>query len=268
MMRDEFGKKAMALQRLERIYRQTPLVLGHRGASYDAPENTLASFKLARQYGADGVELDTSLTHDGIPVVIHNLTLDDTTDGHGPVSACDLQTLKMFDAGSYFDFAFKGETVPTLDEAFETVGPEMVVNVELKTIKWRPDGLEAAVYNVIRRHNAGSQVIVSSFNPFALRRFRALAPDIPIGYLYGPDQPFYLRYGWFMAGLPHEARHPQHGLIDERYMVWAKAHNYRVHTWTVDDPDRIRELHDLGVDAIITNRPDVALEALGRVNAR
>src|SRR5512135_3443785 len=106
----------MVLQKLERFYRQTPLVLGHRGASYDAPENTLASFKMARQFGADGIELDTSLTRDGVPVVIHNLTLDDTTDGRGPVNTFDLQTLKTFDAGSYFDFAFKGETVPTLDE--------------------------------------------------------------------------------------------------------------------------------------------------------
>lgn len=254
----------MAHQALENFYRHTPLVLGHRGASYDAPENTAAAFKLARQLGADGVELDTLLTRDGVPVVIHNATLDETTDGAGLVRDIDLARLKQLDAGSHFDVLFKGEPVPTLDEALEAVGPELVVNIELKSTGRRSVGLELAVHNVVRRHHATGRVIISSFNPFALRRFRALAPDIPIGYLYSPDEPIYLRYGWFMLGLPHEARHPHHSLIDARYMQWARAQGYRVHTWTVDSPDRVRELRDLGVDAIITNRPDVALEALGR----
>jgi len=250
---------------LDKLYQQAPLVIGHRGASFDAPENTLAAFALARQLGADGVELDTSLTRDGVPVVIHNLTVDETTNGTGPVRSFDLTTLKTLDAGSSFDARFQGETIPTLDEVFETVGPELVINVELKTESWTDNGLERAAAEVIRRHNANRRVIVSSFNPFALRRFRAIAPDIPIGYLYAPDEPLYLRKGWFVLGLPHEARHPQHTMVDARYMAWAKAHGYRVNTWTVDDPDRIRALRDLGVDAIITNRPDVALKALRRV---
>ncbi len=259
----------MPSETLEQLYTHLPLVLGHRGASYDAPENTLAAFNLARKQGADGVELDTTLTRDGVPVVIHDLIVDNTTDGSGPVRSLDLKTIRTLDAGSHFDASFKGEPVPTLDETFEALGPDLVVNVELKTNNWRSEGLETAVLAVLRRHNAAGRVVVSSFNPFALRRFRALAPDIPIGYLYAPDEPVFLRYGWFMLGLPHEARHPHHSIIDERYMAWAKARGYRVHTWTVDDPARIRVLRDLGVAAIISNRPDVALEALGRkVGAR
>ncbi len=258
----------MSAKPLDKLYQHAPLVLGHRGASFDAPANTLSSFALARQLGADGVELDTSLTGDGVPVVIHDLALDATTDGSGPVRAHSLSEIKALDAGSYFDSTFQGERVPTLDEAFETIGPDLVVNVELKIEGWRPNGLEQAALDVIKRHNSAQRVIVSSFNPFALRRFRALAPDIPIGYLYSPDEPFYLRYGWLMFGVPHEARHPQHTMIDAAYMAWAKRNGYRVNTWTVDDPDRIRTLRDLGVDAVITNRPDVALAALRRVSAR
>ena len=252
---------------LDKLYQHVPLVIGHRGASFDAPENTLAAFALARQVGADGVELDTSLTRDGIPVVIHNLTVDETTDGTGPVRSFDLKAIKALDAGSSFDARFRGEVIPTLDEVFETIGPDLVVNVELKTDSWPDNGLERKVAEVIRRHNVNRRVIVSSFNPFSLRRFRALVPEVPIGYLYAPDEPIYLRKGWFVLGLPHEARHPQHNMIDAQYMAWAKAQGYRVNTWTVDDPDRIRALRDLGVDAIITNRPDVALQALGRVTA-
>lgn len=245
---------------------QMPLVLAHRGASFDAPENTVAAFLLARRQGADGIELDTTLSRDGVPVVIHDLMLDNTTDGSGPVHDMDLRALKALDAGSHFDVEFRGERIPTLDEALETVGLDMTINIELKTTTWRPEGLEQAVLRIIRHHGASSQVIISSFNPFALRRFRALASDIPIGYLYAPDEPPYLRHGWLMLGLPHQARHPHHSMIDARYMAWARKNGYRVHTWTVDEPDRIRELRDLGVDAIITNRPALALEALGRVS--
>ncbi|MCC7451414.1 MAG: glycerophosphodiester phosphodiesterase [Anaerolineae bacterium] len=249
---------------LETFYPHTPLVLAHRGAKHDAPENTAAAFTLARQMGADGVELDTSLTRDGVPVVIHDLTLDKTTDGHGLVRSYDLKTIKTLDAGSHLDPKFKGEPIPTLDEAFEAIGPDLIVNVELKVEPRQlgSDGLEQAALNVIRRHNAARRVIVSSFNPLALRRFAALAPDIPIGYLYEEHEPSFLRDGWLMLGARFEALHPHHPMIDAGFMRWAKARGYRVNTWTVDEPDRVRELRDLGVDAIISNRPDVALRAL------
>src|SRR5262249_49771207 len=147
---------------------------------------------------------------------------------------------------------FAGEQIPTLDEVFEVLGQDMFVNVELKADGWRGDGLEAAALAVIRRHNAAKRVIVSSFNPFTLRRFRALASDIPIGYLYSPDEPIYLRSGWLMFGLRHEARHPEHTMITKEFMTWAHQHGYKVNTWTVDDPMRILALRDLGVDSIIS----------------
>jgi len=260
----------MASKALEQLYgsHKLPLVLGHRGASYDAPENTLAAFNLAKQQGADGIELDTMLSRDGIPVVIHDVVLDNTTNGTGLVGDQELRALRELDAGSHFDAAFKGETIPTLGEVLDITAPDMIVNIELKTVNWWANGLEAAVLSVIRRHAAAGRVFISSFNPMALRRFRALAPHIPIGYLYSPDEPLYLRYGWLMAGMQHDARHPHHSIINARYMAWAKARGFRVHTWTVDAPERMRELRDLGIDAIITNRPDLALETLGRVSNR
>jgi glycerophosphoryl diester phosphodiesterase len=105
-----------------------------------------------------------------------------------------------------------------------------------------------------------------SFNPFALRRFYRLAPNIPLGYLYAPDVPAYLRL--FMLGVPHQARHPEHTMIDSMFVDWAHRSRYRVNTWTVDDPARAAALHALGVDGLITNRPDVLLSALGRSGAR
>ncbi|HVO44633.1 MAG TPA: glycerophosphodiester phosphodiesterase family protein [Aggregatilineales bacterium] len=244
--------------------RHLPLILGHRGASHDAPQNTVAAFALARSMGADGVELDTSLTRDGVPVVIHDLTLDKTTDGSGPVRALDLAAIKALDAGIRFGERFRGERIPTLDEAFEAVGPDLWVNVELKAEGWHTDGLEWAVLKVIQRHQAAGRVIVSSFNPFTLRRFRALSPQMLIGYLYSPDEPLYLRERWLMAGVWYEALHPHHSLITPEYMLRARLVKKQVNAWTVDDPDRMLALRDLGVNAIITNRPDVAIQTLRR----
>jgi len=249
---------------LDKLYTLAPLVIAHRGASFSAPENTLAAFGLAREIGADGIELDTSLTSDDIPVVIHNLTLEHTTNGTGPVRDLDLSAIKALDAGSHFSPKFRGEQIPTLDEVFETIGPQLIVNIELKSISSRANGLEPAVASVIQRHNAGQRVIVSSFNPFALRRFRTAALDIPLGYLVSPDEPLYLRQDWLLAGVRYQARHPEDIMVDAHYMAKTKRRGYRVNVWTVDDPERIIQLQALGVDGIITNRPDVALQALGR----
>jgi glycerophosphoryl diester phosphodiesterase len=245
-----------------------PLIFAHRGASHDAPENTLAAFTLAHTLGADGVELDTSLTRDGIPVVMHDMTLDKTTNARGPVRQYDLAAIKTFDAGSHHNFAekFRGEPIPTLDEVFEALGPAMLVNVELKADHFeeslQSDGLEWAVLKVIQRHNAAKRVIISSFNPLVLRRFRALNAYIPIGYLYAPDEPAYLRRPYLMAGLHYQALHPYHGMVTPEFMERARLAQKSVNTWTVDDPDQMRHLRDLRVNAIITNRPDLAIATL------
>ncbi len=250
---------------LNEMYTRTPLVFAHRGASFNAPANTLAAFRAAREMGADGVELDTSLTADDVPVVIHDMSVDETTDGTGRVRDLTLRELKRLDAGSYFDFSFRSERIPTLEEAFEAIGPDMLVNVELKALKLRSFGLEDAVFSIIRKAGFARRVIVSSFNPFTLRRMHRIAPEMPLGFLHAPDVPAYLRL--VMVGVPHQARHPHQAMIDAKYMSWAHQRAYRVNTWTVDDPMRVAALRDLGVDGIITNRPDVMLAALGRSNA-
>ena len=246
-------------------YHAVPLILAHRGDSINAPENTVSAFRLARLLGADGVELDTSLSADGIPVVIHNLTLDSLTDGYGRVMDQPLATLQKLDAGSHFDSTFKGERIPTLAESFEAVGPDLIVNVELKSYSLRPNGLEAAVLAVIKSHNAARRVLISSFNPFALRRLFQLAPDLPIGLLYFPRTYRIMRL--LTAGLPIQALHPMHEIVTGRYIRAAHRRRFRVNTWTVDHPVRATYLRDFGVDAIITNDPTTIMEALGRFKA-
>ncbi|MCK4316291.1 MAG: glycerophosphodiester phosphodiesterase, partial [Anaerolineae bacterium] len=107
------------------------------------------------------------------------------------------------------------------------------------------------------RHNLDNRVLLSSFNPLSLRRAKKIAPRIPVGLLYAPWLPLPLRRAWLAPLAPHEARHPEHTLVDAHYMAWARRRGYRVNAWTVDDPDEMRRLIGLGVDGIITNVPDV-----------
>jgi len=241
------------------------LNLGHKGASHDAPENTLAAFRLANAQGADGYELDVQLSRDGVPVVIHNFTVDAATDGSGPVSQLTLEELKRLDAGAKFSPESQEERIPTLAEVFDVMEPHMTVNVELKTASLGDNDLENVVIRLICERGLQKQVILSSFNPFSLLRVRRRAPGLKVGLLYAPDLPLVLRRAWFRLVIRPDAMHPDYHMIDAAYMAWARTHGYQVNTWTVDDPEDMRRLAAMGVSAIITNRPDVLKRVLSEV---
>ena len=233
------------------------LVFGHRGAMAHAPMNTLASFQTAYDQGAQGVELDVQLSRDGHLVVVHDFAVDATTDGQGRVADLSLTALKALDAGGWFAEAFAGETIPTLDEVFAAFGDALLINVEIKSASDESTGLEQAVAECILGHDRAERVIVSSFNAHALRRVRAICPQLMIGYLYVPmygDPP--------NNEIPYEALHPWHDLVDQQYQDSARRDGHYVNTWTVNDPARAIELKRLGVNAIMTDDPAGIIAAL------
>lgn len=247
---------------LSEMYQETkrPLVFGHRGASAYAPVNTLPAFDLALKHGADGVELDVWLSADGHLVVIHDAVVDHTTDGNGSVGGMTLAQLKELDAGSWFNEAFAGTRIPTLEEVFEALGQKLFINVEIKSVTIYTDGIEQALAETITRFNLQTSVIVSSFNPIALRRFKELLPEVVIGYLHDSHTPFYFDY--VLHDLRCEARHPHYSQVNAEYMSERRKSSQWVNAWTVNDPPTALELHDLGVSGIITDKPDAILQAL------
>lgn len=245
------------LNTLDELYRNRILIFAHRGASAAAPANTLAAFRLAAEMGADGIELDVHLSRDGEAVVIHDFTVDRTTDGRGAVREMTLVQLQELDAGSRFDPTFAGERIPTLQEVFDAIGHRLLVNVELKSLPGRSRGLEAEVVRLIEDNNLAHRVIVSSFNPLSLRRVKRLNPNILTALLYAPKLPIFLRRAWLGPITPHEFRHPHYSMVDEWFMAWTRQKGYRVNAWTVNEPDEMRRLLALGVDGIITDRPDL-----------
>ncbi len=238
------------------MYRTQPLVFGHRGAKAYAPMNTLPAFELAARQGAHGVELDVHRSRDGHPVVIHDFTVDATTDGTGPVAALRLADLRTLNAGAWFGPQFAGVRVPTLDEVFEAVGRRLLINVEIKAEGEETDGVEEVVAACIRRHGMAERVVVSSFNVLTLRRFRRLMAEVPVGYLYARAEPAPLEASAF------EAYHPHASLVFPELITAATGAGKVINAWTVNDPMQIATLARLGVHGIITDVPDVALAAL------
>jgi glycerophosphoryl diester phosphodiesterase len=248
---------------LRRARGRPPLVVAHRGASGLAPENTLAAFRLAVELGSPAVECDVHLTADGAPIVIHDATLDRTTSGSGEVAGQPMDRLRALDAGSWFGPDFSGERLPTLDETLDVCAGRARVFVELKR-GGGPALVEAALDAIARATT--TEVAVISFGPEEVREVARRRPDLPLGFLIGrgpalqagPERSAEMVRelgAWFLS--------PEHGVVDAAFVAAARAAGLPLSVWTVDEPDRMRVVAELGVDAITTNRPDLALELFG-----
>ncbi len=240
-----------------------PLVIGHRGASAHAPENTLASFRLALDQGADGIEFDVKRSQSGEVVIMHDVSVDRTTNGSGNVHQLSLHQLRQLDAGN-------GEHVPTLDELFEELGARdaargrpFLFNVEVTNYTTPQDGLEQVVIEVVRRHNISERVMFSSFNPLSVRKLSQLAPEIPRGILYSGDMPIHLRNVWLAPFMPHQFRHPQLKMVTADYVQKLLQKGLRVNTWTVNEPVDMRHLIKCGVNVLMGDSPKTMKEVTG-----
>ncbi len=236
-----------------------PLIFAHRGAKRYAPENTLAAFKLALEQGADGVELDAKLSADGVVVAIHDPTVDRTTDGTGRVSQLPLAALRELDAGSFFSEQFRGEKIPTLEEVFETLGKQALINVELTNYTTPRDGLVEAVCNLVRRHGVQKNVLFSSFLPWNLSKAARLLPEVPRGLLtLAGWKGVWGRSFGFMFG-DYQALHPYYTDVTPQQVQRVHRLKRKINVWSVEQEEDIRRLIAWGVDGIITPDPLLAV---------
>lgn len=240
-----------------------PRNIGHRGARGLAPENTVAGMRAAIQAGADGVEFDVQRTADGHLVVFHDDDLRRICGVSGRVVTSTLAQLRELDAGRHFGPQFVGEPIPTLDEVIEALPAHCFVNIEAKRFTFASDGLEAGIVDAVRRHGLLERCVVSSFNPVLLWRLSRMAPEIPLGLLYAPDLPPGLNRGWPRRFLRLAALHPHHEQVTPALVQEARRRGWQVNTWTVNDPAEMQRLIALGVDGIITDRPDLLRSLLG-----
>jgi glycerophosphoryl diester phosphodiesterase len=239
-----------------------PTIFAHRGASAYAPENTLAAFELAIQQDADAIELDVKLTADDEIVVIHDSTVDRTTDGSGFVSNFTLEALKEFDAGSKFDDIFRGEQIPSLQEVFETLGSKIFINIEITNYQSPRNALPEKTIDLIRFYNLTDSVILSSFNPLALIRSIKLQPNIPLGLLSTPGICGAWSRSFLGRLIPYQALHPEVSDISKHLVSKCHAHGKRVHVYTVNNPTEMHKLFRWNADGVFTDDVPLAKRAL------
>lgn len=229
-------------------------VVAHRGASGEAPENTLAAYRLAAQQGASFIETDLQQTRDGRVVALHDSRLDRTTDGRGPLSRATLEDVRRLDAGSWFGPAWAGERVPTLEEILALARElDVVFYLELKPQRGAPVGwIEQALVGEIHRAGAVESVAVLSFLPEVIARVRALEPALLTA----------LSLNLSARGAVERAESvgarmltPRRTLVTRRLVERAHELGLPVVPWTVNEPGEMRRMLALGVDGLITDYP-------------
>jgi glycerophosphoryl diester phosphodiesterase len=230
-----------------------PQVIAHRGASVDAPENTLAAFELAARQGADGVELDVRTTRDGEVVVFHDPTLKrlcGRPDRLARMTAREVREARLL----------SGHGIPRLADVFGVVPAPMILHIELKHDA-SGVGLARATAEVVRQagREVVRRVVLSSFDPALLAEAWMVAPELPRALIFGEDQALPMRRGWLAPAVGASAMHASRMLVDAQTVRGWHARGYAVRVWTVDDEAELRWLRAIGVDAAITNRPALAM---------
>ncbi len=239
---------------------QYPIIFGHRGASKYAPENTVAAFELALKQGAEAFELDTMLSADGIPVVIHDRTVDRTTDDSGKVDQISTKKLRNIDAGSTFSTKYSNERIPLLEGVFTTFKNRALINVELKNYHNLFDALPEKVAEIANRIDVLDQLLFSSFFPSNLKRIKRLIPGVPVALLCSRGVMGYLPRSKVFLSVSANYIHPHYKDISKSF-IEKQHHMYRkVNVWTVNHQTDMIRLINQGVDGIITDDPKLALK--------
>lgn len=241
--------------------RTRPVVIAHRGFSGRYPENTLRSFREALKLPVGAVELDVRRTKDGVLVVIHDETVDRTTNGKGRVRDLTWEEIKSLDAGSWKGSEFAGERIPRLEEALELINGQKVVFLEIK----EPDTSEQVI-DALRQLDAFSWVKIGSFYPQAIARAKKLAPEISSSLIGSArvgasDETFAAFVKEALSCGANSITVNYAGLTPER-ILYCHQRCIFVGTWTVNDAEIARRMVAMGVDAIASDFPDMVLSVL------
>jgi glycerophosphoryl diester phosphodiesterase len=262
---------------------ERPLVIAHQGGERLYPSNTLLAMQESAALGVDVLEMDIHASSDGVLVVIHDDTVDRTTDGAGAVKEMTFAELSQLDAGYYwtgdegatYPYRGQGITIPAFAEVLTTF-PDMRLNVEIKP----PDPAVAqAACDLLRQHGASERALVGTVHDEVIAAFRAACPESPTSMVESEIRPFWILSTLFLGQLyqtpagaaalqvPERASLPVIGevqVITPRFVRIIHKHNLEVHAWTINETADMERLLATGIDGIITDRPDLMLNLLGR----
>lgn len=231
-------------------------IWAHRGASAVYPENTMVAFEEANRSGANAIELDVQRTRDGELIVIHDETLNRTTNGRGYIYAASYSWIKTLDAGGKFHSRFRGEKIPTLRDVLDFIlQTNMTLNIEIKNEPIRYPGIELQVIRLLDQFKLLHRTIISSFDHLCVQIVKRSAPNVQTALLTGAFSHI-SPANVYQFGL--DAVHPLKRAVNSVYMKEIFNYQLKVRPYTVNEPNLIRVFHALGVDAIITDHPRMA----------
>lgn len=272
------GNQKQTNQRRPYVTHSTPLFFAHRGGAALRPENTIEAFTHGLAFGADALELDIQMTRDSQIVVIHDSSVDRTTDGSGPVASFDLDELRRLDAGYHFTsdqgqtYPFRGQdyTIPTLREVFERF-PQVLINIDLK--ETTPER-EEQLWRLIQEYEVEERVLVASGDVHeGIIRFRRLCLGrVATSATASEIRSFVLACIFHTTGLLRPAYDALQvpdiyrgiRVVSPRTVTRAHQFNLDMHVWTIDDAPTMRLLLDWGVDGLMSDRPDILADVLRR----
>ena len=243
--------------------KKTPrmIVMAHRGASADSPENTRIAVQTAVESGADYAEIDVHQTKDGEIILLHDETLDRTTSEKGYVWDFTWDEIRRLDAGSWFGDEFQGEPVPSLEEIIRFSTGRIKLNIEIKISREEPD-IVSKVVTIIHNYDFEDDCIVTSFDREAVEKIKEIDHRIKTGFIFGKDYPEGVFTGsWEVLSCNYK-------VVDKEFVKKAKKNKKKVYVWTVDEKSEMLRLIDLKIDAIITNKPKYLVKVLRELNMR
>lgn len=246
-------------------------VISHRGANLAAPQNTIPAFEKSIEIGVDGFETDIHLTSDGVPVVCHNYTIDETSNGTGEVTKMTLEELRSYDFGSYFSEKFAGTKAPTLEEFYtlcETADIE-IMNVEIKPPLDGDMEIVAKTINAAKAHGLFDKLLISSFDANVLVECKKVDPNCKTGFLYVPNKSHFYKtmlfgYVKFAKKIKADFLHPHFSAVTKHYVKRLHKNGIGINVWTVDKPSTITRMMKCGVDGLITNDPEICKELIAK----
>lgn len=236
------------------------VIIGHRGASAYHPENTMTAFQAAYEMGAEMIELDLTLSKDGIPVVIHDETLDRTTTGNGLVSDLTLQQLKKLDAGSWFSKEHSGEPIPTLEEVLEFAKGKISVNIEIKPEAVNNNawgGIEEKAWELVKKYEMEDYILFSSFDYRAIAHLKEINVDISAALLYEKQQSANRSPSELVEDYSADAFNCSYKQFSKRWSQEASDKGFPVFVYTVNSERLMQKMIERGASGIFSDKPDV-----------
>ena len=226
------------------------LIFAHRGANSFAPENSLQAFEEALRINCDGIEMDLRYTASGDIVVFHDRNLRRMTGYSGYIHQLSLENIRKCFLNGNAKYI-----IPTFEEVLELIQDKVIINIEIKREFTRSNGFEEKVVKILKKFKLHDNIIISSYNPLVLKKIALISPHLHLGFIYRNRSQKLIAIGTLLKSL-----HINFRTLSKRYLKTMQEKGYKIFPWTVDQINDMKRLVEMGVDGIITNRPEVFFE--------